>query len=61
MTNQIFHRHVVVDEEREELAKNVADNQEQAEHENSEEQIHEQLATYGPVDQFHCTKISTDR
>ena len=50
---RIFHRHIVIDEEREELAKNIADHEDEAEHHDREEQIHDELAADEAIDQFH--------
>ncbi len=50
---EIFRGHVVIDEQRKELAKNVPDDQDQTEHGDREEQVHDQFAADEAVDQFH--------
>ena len=46
-------RHVVIHEEREEFAENVADHEDEAEHRDREEHVDDQLAADEAVDQFH--------
>ena len=44
----------MVDEEREELAKDIADDEDEAEHNDGEEEIHHELAQNVAIDQFHA-------
>ncbi len=50
---EVFRRHVVINEQRKELAKNVPDDQDQTEHGDREEQVDDQFAADEAVDQFH--------
>ena len=50
---QIFDRHIVVHEQGQEFAKNVAHHQNETEHSDGEENVDEQLAADAAVDQFH--------
>ena len=47
----------MVNQQWQQLAKDVADNQDEAEHENREEQIDQQLAADESVKQFHLTTL----
>ena len=51
--DHVFDRQIVIDEQRQELAEDVADDENEAEHGNREKEIHDKLAADVAVDQFH--------
>ena len=46
-------RHIVIDEERQEFAKDIADHEDEAQHRDREEHVNNQLAADETVDQLH--------
>src|SRR5439155_4241644 len=51
--DQVFHRDVVINQQREQLAENVSDHEHEAQHGNRKRNVDQQLATDEPIDQFH--------
>ena len=51
--DQVFHRYVVVDQERQQFSENVSDDEHQAQHRDREQDIHNELAANKSIDQLH--------
>jgi hypothetical protein len=55
--NEVFDRQVVINQEREELAKNVAEDEDETEDDDREEQVHNQLPGDVAIDDFHRSRL----
>ena len=51
--DKVFGGQIVIDEQRQQLAEDIADDEDEAEHGDREEEIHEELAAHVTVDQIH--------
>src|SRR5215510_4153726 len=51
--DQVFHRHIVIHQQRQQLAKNISDNEDQTQHRDREYDVHQQLAANKSIDQLH--------
>ena len=51
--NQVFHRHIVVHQQRKKFPKNISDHEHQAQHRDREQHAHDQLAANESIDQLH--------
>jgi hypothetical protein len=51
--DKVFHRNIVIHQLRQQLSKNISDDQNQAQHRNREQNIHDQFAANKSIDQLH--------
>ncbi len=58
--NRVFDRHVVVHQQRQQFAEDIADHQNETQHRDRERDIHDQFATDEFVDQLHNSRAATD-
>ena len=59
-TEKVFHRHVVIHQERQKFAENITDHEHEAQHGDREQHVHDKLAADEPVDYFHlCVSVKS--